>query len=50
MNMKPAEYEINIKGLEGDGYIIAIYNKLGQKMLKTTLKDGRSKAQVANLR
>ena len=28
----------------------AIYNTLDQEMLKTTLKDGRSKAQVANLR
>jgi hypothetical protein len=29
---------------------IAIYNTLGKEMLKTSLKDGRSKAQVANLR
>jgi hypothetical protein len=30
--------------------IFAVYNTFGQEMLKTTLKDGRSKAQVANLR
>lgn len=46
----PISTEINIKGLEGDGYTFAIYNKLGQKMLKTSLKDGRLKALVANLR
>jgi len=38
----PISTEINIKGLEGDGYTIAIYNTLGQEMLKTSLTNGRA--------
>lgn len=38
----PISTEINIKGLEGDGYTIALYNTLGQEMLKTSLSNGRA--------
>lgn len=43
----PISTEINIKGLEGDGYTIAICNTLGQEILKTSLTNGR--ANVSSL-
>lgn len=38
----PISTEINIKGLEGDGYTIALYYTLGQEMQKTSLTNGRA--------